>query len=63
MEVKVIQDNKINILDDFLGKDREIVNSNFQKGSYAKKLRLLAKGVLPKEYRVEKHVYSRGEHL
>lgn len=63
MEVKVEQDNKIGIINSFIDNKSEVINSNFQKSRYAKRLKLLAKGILPKEYREKAAKYSKDEHM
>lgn len=66
MHAEIVKDVKVDILKDFLGKtDKQVtISSNFQQSRYAKRMKLLAKGVLPKEDRVVKKVYSRrDEHL
>lgn len=63
MEVKVEQDNKIGIINRFINNESEVISNNFQKSRYAKRLKLLAKGILPKEYRKETVGHSKEEHM
>lgn len=61
---EVLKDTKIDIISDFLNNDnKKVVNSNFQQSKYAKNLKMLSRGILPKEYRNTKHRYSRDEHM
>lgn len=63
MEVRIEQDNKIGIINSFIDSKSEVISSNFQKSRYAKRLKMLANGILPKEYREVQPKYSSVEHI
>lgn len=68
-DFEIHKDNKNDILNKFMdiAKDavnnRTIINKNFQKSSYAKNMKLLARGILPKEYKKIKRIYNNNEHM
>ena len=68
-DIRISEDNKINIINNFANiastvvNNRNIIDKNFQKSRYAKNMKLLARGILPKEYRYTKPVYTRNEHI